>query len=980
METRRAPLKRVRRNEALAGGHANRVIEAVNAIGTDSIPDISEIVGRADDGRFLVRITEAAAPQTGFRRAYGGVVVDLKFGAPTSPLTANVQESNPTLTFASDDIPLYERSGNSHVPIDGTALVWATPSDYGDYLLFDWHDRPRWASVGAAAGSAYAFTEIYPSAANTWATLPNGETGTTTQNPLREINGRTGVPSGTRVRFWRGFSSGAAYVDVQRVRLGDGGSFSEQQSVAIVGAVAGTFVLSFEGEDTAAIAYNANAAAIEAALEALSNITNVIVTGTGTSVDPFVIEFADDTEPRDILQSDGALLKGDQEWLFEAGADGDVTFNDVVVEGDLTVEGSTTHEGPVYYVEQGAPSTPSSGFGVVYVSVGGLLFFINDAGTSYQLSHSHSTGTTGVNFNISVAGGVVTFNLPDASATARGAVTTGSQTFAGAKTFNIATTHVGGAAMQEKLTHVPQQATLNTDQTDYALTSNHLIVNATGDFTFNGFVFFTGELTIANTGTGTITVASGTGAAANQVVSSAFTIAPGEIKKLFYDLTDSRWRQVTIGATSSMPSLGTANQFLVVDESASAAVYRGGTSDLGGATTLAATDKLKTFRNTSAVNYTTTLPTLANAGVNWEVRFVNDGNNAWFIASSEAWADSVHNAAGGFTLYLNETATVRHSGAGGWAVFGMQRLIRATGVSIGTDPVADRYYIVKSASAYTDGFRHTADTLDFRFLAESATIGEGAAGSWSGNRFSIFTDSGRRLTVHENNASGNPGNITVATASNPTGPTPCLLMAQAAGNITGIPSNSAGIVALDVAGTCELYAFDEAGNHVQQTRHAKDAPAALYEIAPGLDEISRTVNPYPIDGALWGRPGEVLNGIVYWVSQMRGEHSVAKPKWMVETFDEYAARMGYSQAERERRGLVVRTWADDQEAKRIHRENERAEWVHDSQNWMREEIEKELMPDEEKDRRGIPRDFRRRPFPKQRPEPYVKKPKPPWER
>lgn len=301
------------------------------------------------------------------------------------------------------------------------------------------------------------------------------------------------------------------------------------------------------------------------------------------------------------------------------------------------------------------------------------------------------------------------------------------------------------------------------------------------------------------------------------------------------------------------------------------------------------------------------------------------------------------------------------------------------GLGINTSGSSGTIQITGSAVPYTAGFRHAADTLDFRFLAESATIGEGAAGSWSGNRFSIFTDSGRRVTVHENNASGNPGNVTIGTASNPTGPTPCLLMAQAAGNITGIPSNSAGLVALDVAGTCELYAFDEAGNHVQQTRHAKDAPASLYEIAPGLDEISRTVNPYPIDGALWGRPGEVLNGIVYWVSQMRGEHSVAKPKWMVETFDEYAARMGYSQAERERRGLVVRTWADDQEAKRVHRENERAEWVHDSQNWMREEIEKELLPETEKFRRGIPRDYRRRPFPKQRPEPYTKKAKPPWE-
>jgi hypothetical protein len=46
-----------------------------------------------------------------------------------------------------------------------------------------------------------------------------------------------------------------------------------------------------------------------------------------------------------------------------------------------------------------------------------------------------ATGTTGTDFGISSSSGVHTFNLPDASATARGLVTTGTQTFAGVKTF-----------------------------------------------------------------------------------------------------------------------------------------------------------------------------------------------------------------------------------------------------------------------------------------------------------------------------------------------------------------------------------------------------------------------------------------------------------------------------------------------------------------------------------------------------------------
>lgn len=54
-----------------------------------------------------------------------------------------------------------------------------------------------------------------------------------------------------------------------------------------------------------------------------------------------------------------------------------------------------------------------------------------------------ASGTTGTNFNISSIGSTHTFNIPDASLTSRGLVTTGTQTFGGQKTVESASaTHV----------------------------------------------------------------------------------------------------------------------------------------------------------------------------------------------------------------------------------------------------------------------------------------------------------------------------------------------------------------------------------------------------------------------------------------------------------------------------------------------------------------------------------------------------------
>ena len=63
---------------------------------------------------------------------------------------------------------------------------------------------------------------------------------------------------------------------------------------------------------------------------------------------------------------------------------------------------------------------------------------INSLNGDTSGTQTFAVGTSGTDFAVSTSSGVHTFNLPNASATARGAISTGAQTIAGAKTFSDA--------------------------------------------------------------------------------------------------------------------------------------------------------------------------------------------------------------------------------------------------------------------------------------------------------------------------------------------------------------------------------------------------------------------------------------------------------------------------------------------------------------------------------------------------------------
>jgi hypothetical protein len=128
------------------------------------------------------------------------------------------------------------------------------------------------------------------------------------------------------------FLEGGAYGDALSLALtADGVGVNEVQSLVATGGTAGDFTLTFDGQTTAAIAYNANAAAVDAALEALSNIPAGGVTCAGGPLPetPVTITFT------------GALAETDQPAI---------TVTDNVTDGNAVITTTTPGQGGPTFV------------------------------------------------------------------------------------------------------------------------------------------------------------------------------------------------------------------------------------------------------------------------------------------------------------------------------------------------------------------------------------------------------------------------------------------------------------------------------------------------------------------------------------------------------------------------------------------------------------------------------------------------------
>ncbi len=87
----------------------------------------------------------------------------------------------------------------------------------------------------------------------------------------------------------------------------------EIQTVTITGSpTGGTFTLTYDGQTTSAIAYNASAATVQAALEALSNIGPGNVSVSGSAGGPYSVRFINELEETNVsaMTASGASLTG----------------------------------------------------------------------------------------------------------------------------------------------------------------------------------------------------------------------------------------------------------------------------------------------------------------------------------------------------------------------------------------------------------------------------------------------------------------------------------------------------------------------------------------------------------------------------------------------------------------------------------------------------------------------------------------------
>lgn len=181
-----------------------------------------------------------------------------------------------------------------------------------------------WGNVTQSANvsglTTYGFTQVDPTAApNVFEPTSGGITGYPWGNPAKEENSNPSVAVGTIIHLALG-DSVTASSNVTKTQIGNG-SVPTIQEVYLKDAGGGNFSLTYNDNSTLHTTGNINwpatASAVETALEALTPIVNVTVSGNGWIGSPYNITFNDSNNNIPLLLVQTANLSNSQEYYFK---------------------------------------------------------------------------------------------------------------------------------------------------------------------------------------------------------------------------------------------------------------------------------------------------------------------------------------------------------------------------------------------------------------------------------------------------------------------------------------------------------------------------------------------------------------------------------------------------------------------------------------------------------------------------------------
>ncbi len=369
--------------------------------------------------------------------------------------------------------------------------------------------------------------------------------------------------------------------------------------------------------------------------------------------------------------------------------------------GELAIN---TYDGKLYLKKD-------NGFeSVVEIGAGGGGSGITSLNALTGATQTFAVGTSGTDFGVGSSGTTHTFNIPDASASARGLITTGAQTIAGAKTFSsppVSTVATGTAPFT--VTSTTQVANLNAATAGNAstVTTN---ANLTGHITSTGNATVLGSFTSLQLLTA-LTDETGTGAnvfatSPTLVTPNLGTPASGDMTNVTGTAAGLTAGNVTTNANLTGVVTSTGNATAIAD----AALSIGKTSGLQSALDLKAPLASPTFTGT------VTVPTPSNGtdaatkayvdtitfpmDLKGSVRAASTANIA--IASAlinTAVIDGVTVVTGDRVLLKNQTTTSQN---GIYVVVASGAASRSTDADVSAEVTPNMFVFVEEGTANGD--------------------------------------------------------------------------------------------------------------------------------------------------------------------------------------------------------------------------------------------------------------------------------------